>query len=469
MTIKNDRDKKGTGPELLSLAPEIIENIIKQIYSKKDLSSTRLACKELDKHATKQLFSYVFLSPSEDHIKAWNSISENDIMRQSPRQAIIHTCSEMDDDDYPVEEEENVIEDFENALAALSNFPNLDSLEVTFTEDCVGEREDSWWVELTETMSRRKELLTLIFQAIKGRAADKQNRAIRKLTIINLQNCPIPDFTSSDLFRDVMAQLDELHISLIQESNIHGPDYDYTRVELRTFPAYFISDWLMPVSANLKALSIYSHKENWGPFPGKFDFSPLSFPKLRRLALGYYTLAHDNDIDWILRIKELKILILHNCMIARRIRIDPPNTSIWNLCTDNWIRMTGDAGDDWPQWSYGGTWSTALDRIRVSLPDLREFAFDQPSASPWKDGRHYGLLYQDRCGVSVFPKRYVVFDNGILPTHWPEANNYDGKIYSWLKGGWPFNMHQTHFDVDQESLERLLQTLNERLWNQNPR
>lgn len=463
MSFKNDTATNGADSALINLAPEVVENIVKQIGDRSDLSNTRLACKDLNKHASKELFSSVLLSPSEDRISAWNSISGDSILKQIPRRAIINTRSDMDEDGNPGDDgEEDVTEGFETALAALSTFPNLESLDINFTSQCLGERESSWWEEVPEDVARRKEMFTLIFQAINGRAADKQNRTIRKLTITNLQNCPMPDFTSSNLFRDVMAPLDELHISLIQESNEHGPDHDYTRDELRTFPSHFISDWLAPISTRLKALSIYSHSENWGPFPGKFDFSALAFPKLQRLALGYYTLAHDNDIDWILRIKRLESLTLHNAMIASWIRIDPANMPIWNPSTHDWTSMADNAEDSWPQWSYGGTWSTVLDRIRLSLPNLRKFAFDQGETYPWGEEGHYNLLQRDRCGVRIFPKRYVVFDNGILPTHWPEADDDEGELYSWLDAGWPINRHKMHLDADQKSLDSLLQTLKER-------
>ena len=136
----------------------------------------------------------------------------------------------------------------------------------------------------------------MIFRAIADRASNKNNTPIRKLTIFNLQNCPIPDFTSSDLFRDVITNLDELHISLTQESNPYGGSLDYTHIEVRTLPAHFIGHWLAPLSSNLRALSIYSLEDNWCPFPGFFDFSTVSFPRLESLALEYYTLTHNDSI-----------------------------------------------------------------------------------------------------------------------------------------------------------------------------
>jgi hypothetical protein len=84
----------------------------------------------------------------------------------------------------------------------------------------------------------------------------------------------------------MMTNLDVFHISLTQESSLYGGSGDYTQIELRTFPTYFINHWLAPISSNLRALCIYSLEENWGPFPGFWDFGTVSFPQLQHLALG---------------------------------------------------------------------------------------------------------------------------------------------------------------------------------------
>lgn len=307
MSSQGSAGGKRSGHRLLSLAPEIVENIIKQVNDKRDLSNARLVCKAFDKHAEKELFRDIFVSPLEEHVCTWNGISQDNNIRQIPRRAIIHTHSNVESD---IERDSfgNIIENteisegFKHALAALPRFPNLDSVEVSFTPECIGDHETLRWEVVVEDVSRREDILTFIFRAIQDRAADKKNRTIRKLTIFNLQNHPIPKFTSSDLFCEVMGQLKELHISITQEYNERVPDHDYTRIELQTFPAHFCLEWLKPISENLRALSIYHRADNWGPFPGYFDFSYLRFPKLETLALGYYTLAHDNDLDWILAI-----------------------------------------------------------------------------------------------------------------------------------------------------------------------
>ncbi|KAF2441552.1 hypothetical protein P171DRAFT_434212 [Karstenula rhodostoma CBS 690.94] len=452
-------------PELLGLAPEMVENVIKQVSERRDLSNVRLACKTLERHAANELFRDVLISPLDQHISSWNSISQQDDIRQIPRHAIIHTQSDIEDHGLGnYRESEEVSEDFEGAVAALSRFPNLDSVEIGFTPECVG-ADEQLYQEVTESASEREDMLELIFRAIKDRAEDKKNRKIRKLTIINLQNYPLRDFTSSDLFRDVMGQIQELHISMTQEYNEHGPDHDYTKIELQTFPAYLCSDWLAPISANLKVLSIYHRTDNWGPFPGYFDPSGISFPQLETLALGYYTLAHDNDIDWILAIKSLRKLILHNCMIASWLCIDSENMAAWKPRTHDWTKMPDQDERSWGEkFLYHGKWSQNLDRIAGSLPNLVDFRFHSGSM----DEDTYGVENRDRCGVQIFPQRYVCFDNGILPTHWMEADDA-GEVEGWmvelaeeLEEKLVLNKHEENFEADQNSLDALLERLKSR-------
>ncbi|KAF2999481.1 hypothetical protein E8E13_008521 [Curvularia kusanoi] len=451
---------------LLDLPTEVVSHVVKQVADRGDLARVRLACKNLDKHAAQELFKDVFVSMGEKDVDTWNKISGDDTIRQMPRHAIIHTQEKIDHRFRKNTEELEDWEEFENALNAMSRFPNLDSMEICFSDECIGNRDLEIYEDVAEDVSQRKEMLKYIFSAIQARAADKDNRPIRKLTFINLQNCPIPDFTSSPLFRDVMSQLDELHISLIHESNKHGPDHDYTREELQTFPAHLVSEWLAPISANLKVLSLYHSFDNWGPFPGYFDASSLSFPKLETLALGYYTLAHDNDIDWILNIKSLRKLILSNCMIASQMRIETENVEIWKPRTHDWTRTKrvyeefpdfefSDEGDE--LWDYDGTWSQNFDRIADALPNLVDFRFDMK-----QNGFSYAITERDDTGTRIFPQRYVIFDNGTLPTHWLEADE-DGEIEAeyivadGVEGG--LNVHERHREKDQESLDRLMDVL----------
>jgi hypothetical protein len=161
-------------------------------------------------------------------------------------------------------------------------------------------------------------------------------------------------------------------------------------------------------------------------------------------------------LDWIVGIKSLRKLVLHNCMIASYIRILDGNMAAWKPLKQDWIPMPsedGDADDD-GIFKFEGRWSSYLDRIADGLPNLNDFRFDQ--GGQFHD-TPYGVGERDVCDVRIFPKRYVVFDNGILPTHWTEAED-DGELYTWLEDedGFP-NLHEQCMEEDQKSLDRLLE------------
>lgn len=114
--------------ELLRLAPEVVENIIRQVGDKTDLCNTRLACSTLNQHAIKELFKNVFISPHDRDISKWNSISQDDVIRHIPRHAIMHTHSDIEgwgeQREYENIDEEDE-SDFCHAVVALNYFPNL--------------------------------------------------------------------------------------------------------------------------------------------------------------------------------------------------------------------------------------------------------------------------------------------------------------------------------------------------------
>ncbi|KAK8035232.1 hypothetical protein PG993_010227 [Apiospora rasikravindrae] len=447
------------------LAPEIVANIVSQAAGDiQDLKNIRLASKNLNSHAVRELFRETFVRPTEDAIAHWNAVAGSAPLAQLARRAVIHTVPDITDDDCYAEQniEEEVEEGYQEAVSSLAKFQNLDSLLLAFSAPCLGLGSDDDCLEVMETVETRVERLQLIFNAIKARQ-DAGNSKIQKLTLMNLQNQPIPEFTGSDVFRDVMGQLDELHVQMVQEYNEHGPDHDFTRVELQTFPRHLCSAWLFPIAANLKELSLYSRTENWGPFPGYFDPSAISFPKLETLSLGYYTIAYDDQLDWVLSIKSLKKLVMHRCMIARRIRIAKENMQVWKTSTRDWEVLEADPEDWCDAWSYHGRWSSLFEALATGLLNLQAFAFDYPChhfkfGAEQEESREYGVEIRHSMPSSIFPARYVVFDNGILPTHWPEASD-QGVIY------WHDeipNFHNDHLEEDRQALDSLLEVCRSR-------
>lgn len=464
----NTSDTRAT-LKLETLAPEIVSNVVNHVAKTGDLKSLRLVSKSLDAHARRKMFEKLFLTPNKDSIARWNAVADNESLSLLPRSALIQTRERLDADAHDRGVSTNEMEDFDDAVNALSKFPRLNSLEVAFTENCSGADDDSWWKDVDESIDHRVEILEWIFEAIRDKNEAEGASKIRSLTLRNLQNAPVDEFTDSALFSAVMQQLHELHISMIQEYNEHGPDHDYECIELRTFPGHLCSKWLKPVAPNLRALSLYSAVENWGPFPGYFDpaaFS-ISFPKLETLSLGYYTLAYDGQLDWIFapEHKSLTKLVMHNCMIASLILIGKDNMREWNPNTRDWERLVGSNPNSALAWSdsfrYRRTWSYFFDKIAEGLPNLKEFVFDYASGySRGSDEAPYGVGYRHHhTGAKLFPQRYAVFNNGILPSHWLEAEE-DGKLEPYCDGEeipQDLNFHVEFLEEDKQSLERLLE------------
>ncbi|KAF3033244.1 hypothetical protein E8E12_000671 [Didymella heteroderae] len=118
--------------DFLTLPPELIENITRQVAHKRDLAGMRTTCKTLNKPAANELFKFVYISPSEKDLGTWNSISEHDVIRRIPRHVVIYTQSDVEDHGAfsNDRERDEIGKDFKSALAALSRYPNLDSVSI---------------------------------------------------------------------------------------------------------------------------------------------------------------------------------------------------------------------------------------------------------------------------------------------------------------------------------------------------
>lgn len=491
-----------TGPDeprsssLLKLPPEILARIIKHAETKHDLMNIRLASKQLAAHSTRELFREVLLTPEDESVESLASIAGDEHMRRMPRRVAIRSQAHAASWDITDGELFDILGDSEDdsdalravGLPALARLPNADAVEVEFSPACAGEDDSDRWAGFVESLDQRREMLRLTLQAVADRAKvlveqeeeeedGGAGRHVRSLTIINLQNDPDPDIARSESFRGVAGRLEELHLATCQQSIADGPDHDYDQVELLTFPPHLCADWLLPMSSNLRALSLY-HSENWGPFPGRYDFSDLSFPNLETLSLGQYTIAHDDQLDWVFRQESLKTLILHNCMIVPRMRIWREDQENWKLSKQGWHALPrgvehGDGSTraereaEECEFGYDGRWSRFFDRIGDELPSLVDFRFDFHG---WCGSDAKDIIYSVRnrqgCGARVFPQRYIVFDRGLLPSPWLEAD-HDGENESWLydwQGREPMcpNFHEQHLDGDQASLERLLDKCRQR-------
>ena len=176
----------------------------------------------------------------------------------------------------------------------------------------------AYWVT-TERPHTRVNTLKAVFGAIRQRAAKNPGGAsIRSLTFENLQNMPIPEFTESELYRDVMKDVDRLHVLVAEEYTEGGPDGDIYCIERQQYEPYLQGSLLPPLASQLVNLTL-AFNEGWGIMPGYFDGRGLVFPRLKTLTLRNFMIGYHNHLDWVLAQKTLTTLRLD-----QRLRRLPP-------------------------------------------------------------------------------------------------------------------------------------------------
>jgi hypothetical protein len=93
--------------------------------------------------------------------------------------------------------------------------------------------------------------------------------------------------------------------------------------------------------------------------------------------------------------------------------------------------------------------------VEKELPNIVDFRSDSRSIY---GGDPYGIEHRECCGTEVFPQQYVYHDEGVLPSHWSEAD-IDGKTESSLdedvEAGVLANKHKENLEADQKSLNAL--------------
>ncbi|KPM42234.1 hypothetical protein AK830_g4335 [Neonectria ditissima] len=430
--------------ELDDFPEELLSHILRCLYRPEDaetydedepdgLLNTRLVCRKWNVLATAFVFRTVSLIPSEGGFKAWHAMLDSQIIRAVARRVVINS-SRADFTDEESEEQSDEDDDdddenskFRNALSRIGSLALIDKICLRFTPQCYGvQTEDRWAYEDYESIGERENTLEAVFKAIKNRASKPDNSKIRSLTIENLQNIPLPDFTSSELFKSVTNDLDQLHLKVSQEYNEHGPDRDIYLIELQQFEPYMHKHWLSPMADQLTSLSLY-FTECWGTMPAIFKGYGLVFPQLKTLNPGNFTISHDDHLDWVLAQTSLKSLRLDRCFIVSHIRTDTDMLAEWNTDTEGWERLPmgayGFNFDNDAAFYYPGTWESVFDKIRTGLPNLVDFQFH---LNDWGDA--VGFNDPSPLPAELSFLRYITFDRGLLPSRWIEARSYNGDM-----------------------------------------
>ncbi|KAF2153505.1 hypothetical protein K461DRAFT_293764 [Myriangium duriaei CBS 260.36] len=277
---------------------------------------------------------------------------------------------------------------FQDLLPHLNknNFPKLDAVSVAFWR-CEAEDID---VEIFCHDSLMAMLNGLYARRIQ----------LDKLTIKNLHNIQDDDLTSSTAFQFTLSELRQLHLH-ISGCGMHDEGNWFNgESRLITFWPHLRTKWLEPTSSHLTSLSVCK-SFHWGVLPICFDLAGLQFPYLRSLTLGFYTIGHNDQLNWVLAQKTLRKLKLQDCSIMRTLIISVKHLNEWPVSTHDWIDCTlpehadeTDSEDNVAALLYLGCWQTFFRRLRTEL-DLTSFALvfsaetNRPPSSEILDCRRY--------------------------------------------------------------------------------
>ncbi|KAF5245619.1 hypothetical protein FANTH_7255 [Fusarium anthophilum] len=282
--------------------------------------------------------------------------------------------------------------------------PNLDCLEVRFSPFC---DEEVFPGALHEPSHARMKSLEAISKTLRDRESRPNTSIIRELVLNYLEDTPL----RKDLNDNLLQNIKKLHIRVA---------YDSDQNERPEFTSY-LSDTLLPsVSEHLVELTIAGHY--WGSIPAEFNGKGLSFPCLKSLTLGEYIILRQDQFDWILEQRSLIGLNLYSCKIATHCLVSQPNFEVWDVNLNGWKRISDPSTNivqanysplshprleplDFGWYANDLRWSDMFDRIRQSLPQLRNFNFKCCSWQSYFEG------YSGIPSGNDLSYRYYTFDD----------------------------------------------------------
>ncbi|KAF9893541.1 hypothetical protein FE257_010853 [Aspergillus nanangensis] len=452
---------------LQDLPPEVSSLILGELFEHRNphldesrdnvqhICTARLVCREWNSLAAVHLFRSIILAYTDEEFKCWNGILDSPTRVINHARNVFIRTAPLDDHPEGIWNawEEDVYNALLNATGRIAELENIDSLHLRFSRHCAGSEDEYPRDDVVETIALRQQMLDSVFKAMQQRYGNsgRSGRPIHSLTIENLQNLPLPEFTSSSLFKEVTEHVNHLHLMVAEEDNEAGPDWDMYKVERREFEPSLHRQWLQPLSDHLVSLTLY-FRTCWGSIPGYFDGEGLIFPKLKTLNLGNFVIGHHRQFDWVLNQPSLTSLRLDKCSIVSHISISRENVDDWHVRTHDW--------DEYPEGSFGiyegymmygfpGTWETIFDDIRTSLPNLTDFRFQNDD---------YSLVFPVRLELlscELSKKRYIGFDI----SDWIEACVDSGEVEF---GGFPdasFNRSEETALGDESALSALQQAI----------
>ncbi|KAF4549250.1 Hypothetical protein D9617_22g065950 [Elsinoe fawcettii] len=454
-----------------SLSGELVDMIVRRSPFK-DLCNIRLACSRLNHAATRRLFGELILKPTEESIQRWKAVAHDERLQTIPKSVTIWSYPDVDVRAHDDEADDSIVDedDFFDAIGDLPTFCQVESVNLRSTADVCG-NEEELWNDLFESNAYRLSTLKTIFTAVEKHNSSEGCKTVRDLTFRNLQNMPVPSLTTSACFKTVIQSLEGLHIQSTYEYNDAGPDHDLYKEERNKFHKHLLQDWIKPTSSHLKRLSLYD-RTNWGLLPGYFPAENLRLPQLEELSLGYYTIARNNQIDWLFECKSLKKLNLHNVQVLSHAELGTESIQAWSVDTSQWQRVADPEHPDVDfqqgdvhgsqHFECGTAWTSIFDRIADDLPNLEEINIQYTDG--WEPST-YDIEGRHGLSLDFSIKRYVGFWEGILPNPWPEVEDRhngeepDGSI-EWCSS--KINPHKEYLEEDKKAFDRMCEVVRQR-------
>ncbi len=412
------------------------------------LTAARLVNRELGITASEVLFSTLLLVRSDESAERFTQFAQSSLKDLARR--VIISAVNLDTASYKhlfTRPELKVLESFAAALPLLQEMSNVDEVHLVFSEDCNGLCDRANFKDdVTETVYYREDVLKAVFPVL--RHVDK----LKSLTIRNLQDYMDADLFNSEDFVTVRGKLKELHLCITTDAS-----GDLSLPDLATEPSlqkgfrdqlpYF---WLEPLNNQLTNLSLHCASWAWGVIP-LVDFRYIAtFPHLQSLSLGFFSIAYEWQIDWILAHRStLRELCFDQCAIDPIIINYPPVSDSLDPYETGRVTMLGSVpdtalvpGQDYHAKYCDLRWHDVFDRIRTEMTGLQHFIFSFSNHSTSHDDWFLNRYSLASSTDSQF--RYLSFDGEDWIHHNPVIERHRRKPESRAPE------HELHYTEDGE-------------------
>ncbi|KAJ4363517.1 hypothetical protein N0V83_009812 [Neocucurbitaria cava] len=384
------------------------------------LKTVRLINKELGSLGTEILFRTAILNNWDDGADNFVNIVQSSL-NSLVRRVVINTSY---DPEYvgAGQEEEEFRESFGQAIAILCDFENVDEVVVNFARECAYPDDDPNSTDLSknvvETKTFRLEVLDFLFTAV------RQAEKVKALTIKNLQDYMDKAVFDSEDFAAVRDRLTKLHLQIATEGEEGALEDNIEKPACHQgFGIHLPDIWLKPLASQLTHLSLYGTECLWGVWPIVDLRQVPSFPQLKSLSLGNFTVAYDWQIEWILSHgPTLQELLLDDCPMIVALKL---GESVANTIFPDLPRLmdVSPGTTDVPEWYFKNIdlrWHDIFDRFRIKLLQLQHFSI---GSGHWANGTAFEERYQLEC--HVLNGRYFMFDCGVDQSPWVSMEEGD--------------------------------------------